>query len=205
MQIDIVLFPGFDELDAIAPYEVLNNASALGAEFQVRFVSEGGPGEIVGAHGARIHSHAAFDQRQRANLVVVPGGGWASEARSGVRAEIERGVIPERIAECYAGGASLAAVCTGTMLIAATGLMRDRAATTHHSALNDLAAAGAKLIRARVVDTGRIITSGGVTSGLDLALWLVERFAAPETAIDVGIRMEYERRGVVWRDAKLRG
>jgi transcriptional regulator GlxA family with amidase domain len=203
MQIDIVLFPGFDELDAIAPHEVLHNASALGADFQVRFVSDGGPAEIVAAHGARIHSHAALDRPECPELVIVPGGGWAGGAKAGVRAEIERGVIPARIAESYAAGASLAAVCTGAMLIAATGLMQGRAATTHHSALNDLAAAGAKLIRARVVDMGRIITSGGVTSGLDLALWLVERFASPETAIEVEVRMEYERRGVVWRETEL--
>jgi transcriptional regulator GlxA family with amidase domain len=203
MQIDIVLFPGFDELDAVAPYEVLHNASALGADFQVRFVSDGGPGEIVAAHGARIHSHAALDRPERPNLVIVPGGGWAGGARVGVRAEIERGVIPARIAEWYAGGANFAAVCTGAMLIAAAGLMRDRPATTHHSALNDLAAAGAKLVRARVVDAGRIITSGGVTSGLDLALWLIERFAAPQTATEVEARMEYERRGVVWRETEV--
>ena len=202
MQVDIVLFPGFDELDAVAPYEVLSNASAVGAGFQVRFVSDGGPSEIVAAHGVRIHSHGALDGPQRPNLVIVPGGGWAGGARAGVRGEIERGVILAQIAEWYAAGASLAAVCTGAMLLAAAGLMRDRAATTHHSALDDLAAAGAKLVRARVVDTGRVITSGGVTSGLDLALWLVERFAAPETAIAVEARMEYERRGVVWREAE---
>ena len=55
------------------------------------------------------------------------------------------------------------------------------------------------MVRARVVDAGRLITAGGVTSGLDLALWLVERFAGPAAAVSVEARLEYERRGTVWR------
>jgi len=60
---------------------------------------------------------------------------------------------------------------------------------------------GAEVYDARVVDDGDVITSAGVTSGLDLALWLVERFAGPALAHAVERRLEYERRGVVWRRA----
>jgi transcriptional regulator GlxA family with amidase domain len=95
-------------------------------------------------------------------------------------------------------GTILAAICTGSMLLAAAGLLRGRPATTHHGALEDLRTAGAEVIRARVVDDGDIVTAGGVTSGLDLALWLVERFAGPQLAVAVEQRLEYERRGTVW-------
>jgi transcriptional regulator GlxA family with amidase domain len=86
------------------------------------------------------------------------------------------------------------------MLLAAAGLLQGRPATTHHAALADLAATGARVIpAARVVDDDRTLTAGGVTSGLDLALWIVERFVSPAAAQDVERRMEYERRGTVWR------
>lgn len=86
------------------------------------------------------------------------------------------------------------------MLLATAEILRGRPAITHHSAINDLQAAGAKIVQARVVDDGDIITAGGVTSGLDLALWLVERFYGSKTAHAIEVQMEYERRGTVWRN-----
>jgi transcriptional regulator GlxA family with amidase domain len=85
------------------------------------------------------------------------------------------------------------------MLVAAAGLLSNRPAITHHGAIEDLIAKGADIVKARVVDDGDIITAGGVTSGLDLALWLLERYFNPETAHKVEIMLEYERRGTVWR------
>ena len=73
---------------------------------------------------------------------------------------------------------------------------------THHFALAELAELGADLTEARVVDDGDVLTAGGVTSGLDLALWLTERFAGASVAAAVERRLEYERRGVVWRSNK---
>ncbi|MBV9849587.1 MAG: hypothetical protein JO250_07855 [Armatimonadetes bacterium] len=67
--------------------------------------------------------------------------------------------------------------------------------------MEDLRASGTNVVQARVVDDGNILTAGGVTSGLDLALWLVERFCGPALALAVEQNLEYERRGVVWRRA----
>ncbi|MGH8671775.1 MAG: DJ-1/PfpI family protein [Burkholderiales bacterium] len=113
--------------------------------------------------------------------------------------EAERGFIPAAIADVHRSGAIIAAVCTGTMLLAAAALLRGRPAITHSRAIADLTASGARVIRARVVDDGDVVTSGGVTSGLDLALWLVERHAGSKLAHAVEQQLEYERRGVVWR------
>jgi transcriptional regulator GlxA family with amidase domain len=85
------------------------------------------------------------------------------------------------------------------MLAAYAGLATGRNVITHHAALDDLRASGANVIQARVVDDGDLISAGGVTSGLDLALWLVERFAGAEIAAKVERNLEYERRGTVWR------
>jgi transcriptional regulator GlxA family with amidase domain len=69
---------------------------------------------------------------------------------------------------------------------------------THHTALEELAAQGARVVEARVVDDGDLVTSGGVTSGIDMALWLVEREWGRKLADGVARGMEHERRGPVW-------
>jgi putative intracellular protease/amidase len=199
MRIDILLYPGADELDVVAPYEVLKNAAGCGADFAVRFVALSGPGEFVAAHGARLWAEAAIDAASRPDVLVVPGGGWSNRAPQGVRPEMERGDIPRLLARLHEAGVVLAAVCTGTLLFAAGGFLRGVPAAVHHGALDYLATTGACLVQARVVDAGTLITSGAVTSGLDMALWLVERYASPSIACAVEVMMEYERRGTVWR------
>lgn len=199
MKIDVLLFPGFDELDAIAPFEVLHNATLRGAPFDVRYVAAPSTGEIVAAHGSRLSCDAKLGSGPRPDVIVVPGGGWIDGSAAGARAEVNRGEIPAVLAEMHRAGVTIASVCTGAMLVAAAGILDGRAAITHHGAVADLEAAGAKIVRARAVDDGDIISAGGVTSGLDLALWLVERFAGAEIALAVEQQMEYERRGTVWR------
>lgn len=200
MRFDILLYGGFDELDALAPYEVLHSAAAAGAEFSVRLVTSPDMRTVTASHGSSIAPHARLDRAAPPNALVVPGGGWVGRAPVGARAEAERGEIPALLTDFHARGVILASVCTGAMLLAAAGLLRDRPVITHHSAIDDLAAAGANVVRARVVDAGSIVTAGGVTSGLDLALWLTERFASATIAAEVERRMEYERRGTVWRE-----
>jgi len=79
------------------------------------------------------------------------------------------------------------------MLLAASGLTAGRRATTHQSAIEDLRASGAEIVEDRFVDDGDLVTAGGVTSGLDLALHLVERFAGAEIAGAVAAEIEYAR------------
>lgn len=199
MRFEIVVFDGFDELDAIAPFEVLENARQAGADFEVRLVSWTGVREVTAAHGLRISVETADEYSPRPDVLIVPGGGWIARSPVGARGEAERGHIPKRIAELHAAGTTIAAVCTGGMLLAAAGLLGGRAAVTHQGAIEELRATGANVVEARVVDDGEIVTAGGVTSGLDLALWLVERFAGREIVERVEREMEYERRGEVWR------
>jgi transcriptional regulator GlxA family with amidase domain len=200
MLIQIVLFDGFDELDVVAPYEVLQMAAAHREGWRVELVTADGAEEVVAARGLRVRlSPRRLGGAERPDVVLVPGGGWVDRAPRGARAEAERGAIPAALAELHRGGAVVAAVCTGAMLLAAAGLLKGRPAVTHHGAADDLRAAGAEPVAARVVDDGDVVTAGGVTSGLDLALWLVERFAGPPAALAVERRLEYERRGTVWR------
>lgn len=196
MRAEITLFDGFDDMDALAPNEVLRRAAALGADLNVDFVTVDGAPEIISAYGVTMRTPLKLGQP---DLLVVPGGGWVGRAPQGTRAEVERGAIPAAIAAAHARGATIATVCTGAMLASAAGILRGRRATTHHSAIADLRAAGVEIVAARVVDDGEIISAGGVTSGLDLALYLVERFFGPALALRIEEMMEYERRGTVWR------
>jgi len=199
MKVQIVLFPGYDELDAIAPYEVLQNAARGGADVQTELVTLDGAEETTAGHDLRVRTTGRLDLNARPDLLLVPGGSYITRAPQGAWAEAQRGELPAAIAALHQVGTVVAAVCTGTMLLAAAGLTRGRPATTHRAALDDLRASGAEVVDARVVDDGDILTSGGVTSGLDLTLWLVERFFGPQTAWAVEQGLEYERRGVVWR------
>lgn len=199
MRIEIILFAGFDELDALGPFEVLQNAAKLGAGFEVRLVSPSGAGQLVGAHGLQVYAPAALGEGPQPEIVIVPGGGWNNHSQDGARAESTSGKIPSYLAERHRDGATIASVCTGVMIVAAAGLVRGRPAITHHVAIEDLRAAGAEIINERVVDDGDLVTAGGVTSGLELALWLVERFATRATADKVAAAMEYQRVGRVWR------
>jgi transcriptional regulator GlxA family with amidase domain len=192
MRIAVLLYPGFDELDALGPYEVLQMAaSTSGAE--VRLVSAGGPQQISASNGAVVSAQGALDDAW--DLVVVPGGGWAQ--RRGAFAEVERGELPPVLAAMHERGVIMASVCTGAMLLASAGLTAGRPAVTHHRALEDLRATGAQIVNARVVDDGDLLTCGGITSGIDLALWLIERFWGRELAEATGHRLEHVRAGEV--------
>jgi transcriptional regulator GlxA family with amidase domain len=126
-------------------------------------------------------------------VVLVPGGSWRARRPVGAWGEVQRGDWLPLLADAAARGAVMGSVCTGAMLLAHAGVIGGRRATTHHDAWEDLAATGATLVKERVVDDGDLVTAGGVTSGIDLALWLVERFVSPELADGVAGAMEYPR------------
>jgi transcriptional regulator GlxA family with amidase domain len=199
MRFQILIFDGFDELDAIAPYEVLQNAAQMKVDAVVELVTADAPKEITAAHGLRLRPSAQLDLQRRPDVLIVPGGGWIDRSATGARVEAERGVIPKMIKSLHEAGTICASVCTGGMLLASAGILKGRPATTNHGAIKDLADSGAKVINARVVDDGNVITAAGVTSGLDLGLWLVERFYGPKLAQELEVQMEYERRGTVWK------
>lgn len=199
MHIQIVLFDGFDELDALGPFEVLQNAKALGADFQVELAVLGEVREITASHGLKVRPEVALSDEAKPDLLLVPGGNWSTRDSQGTWAEAERGDLPTLVKRFHEAGVMVAGVCTGSMLVARAGIVAGRPAITHHGAIEELRKSGAEVIRARVVDDGNLLTAGGVSSGFDLALWLVERFASPIIALSVEQEMEYERRGVVWR------
>jgi transcriptional regulator GlxA family with amidase domain len=184
MKIDILLFDGFDDLDAFGPFEVL-----AGAGLDTRLVTAEPCELVISAGGARIVPHGELGDP---DLLIVPGGGWNDRSGAGSYAEARRGVVTQALEHRHAAGRRIASVCTGAMLLAEAGLLTGRPAITHHSALEDLRGFGARVIDgARVVDDGDIVTAAGVTSGLDLALHLVAEILGHDAALASAAEIEH--------------
>ncbi|MGV9659235.1 DJ-1/PfpI family protein [Streptomyces koyangensis] len=213
VHIQIVLFDGFDPLDVVAPFEVLHaGGTATGGAVSVELVSAEGPREVVsGTGGMALRATSALDPA-RPGVVLLPGAsgplgdapGEDGEPGPGsipvLLAAALRTSLPGLLAAAFADPAVVVAgVCGGSLIPAMAGLLEGRHATTHHLGLDLLDATGVRAVRARVVDDGDLVTGAGVTSGLDLALYLLEREAGPRVAHAVEELFAYERRGTVWR------
>ncbi|WP_411966710.1 DJ-1/PfpI family protein [Haloferax sp. YSSS75] len=195
MHVAILLYDGFDELDAVAPFEVFQNAGAFGADCTAEFVTLDERDFVTASHGMRVGVDSVLDpETDRPDLLVVPGGGWNSRAEQSAWTEAEKGDVPDAIATLHAAGTTVAGVCTGGMLLSRAGILSGRRAITHGSALDDLRETDAEVVAARVVDDGDVLTAGGVTSGLDLSLHVVEREFGESVAARVAREIEYERR-----------
>jgi len=186
VDVEILIYEGFDELDAVGPFEVLNPLSP-------RLVTLEPIETVTASHGLTLKPEGLLSGAP--GLLVVPGGGWAARNEErGAYAEYLRGVIPAAIGERHGRGSVIAGVCTGVMLLARAGILDGRPAVTHRVALDDLRAAGAEVrADARWVDDGDVLTAGGVTSGIDLALHLLERFAGSDAARAAERRLEHRR------------
>ncbi|MFJ9248437.1 DJ-1/PfpI family protein [Streptomyces sp. NPDC101776] len=225
MHVQIVLFDGFDPLDVVAPYEVLYaGGSASGGAVTVELVSAEGPRDVVsGTGGLTLRAIGALDPA-RAGLVLVPGAsgrvgepGEVPDIDVDSDADVEQAwqqdeFIPVLLGRTLTTGLpgllkdaldnpriTMAAVCGGSLVLAMAGLIEGRHATTHHLGLDMLEATGVHAVHARVVDDGDLVTGAGVTSGLDLGLYLLEREIGPRIAHAVEELFAHERRGTTWR------
>lgn len=211
MHAQFVLYDGFDPLDVIAPFEVLAAGSdRMAAELTVTLVSAEGPRAVTaGTRGLALTATAALDPT-KPGWVIVPGasGPIAGDPDDGIQtipvllakaAETELTPLLRNAFEHPR--VTVAAVCGGSVIMAMSGLIEGRHAVTHHLGMDLLEAAGVQPVAARVVDDGDLITAGGVTSGLDLALHILDRWYGPRIAHAVERLFEYERRGTVWRAA----
>lgn len=188
--VDVVVFDGFDELDAIGPYEVFANAADAGADLDVDLVTLGRTKSATASHGITVEAHDTLTED--VDLLIVPGGGWNDRSVTGAWSEVQAGDLPEAVRTAHESGAVVASVCTGAMILAAAGVLDGTGATTHAAAVDDLREYGAEPADARVVDAGSVLTAGGVTAGLDLAFWILEAACEEGIAEAVATQMEYE-------------
>ena len=199
LRTQVLMYDGAEELDSIGPAEVFDIARIyFDADLSVDYVTLDEPRIVPLNRGGRMAVAGRWDPA-RADLVLVPGGGYRDPSAPGTHQEIARGAIPRALAAGRDGKRVFASVCVGAMLLSAAGFLDGRPCTTHALAKEKLAAEGGVLKTARVVDDGDVLTAGGVSSGLDLALWLLEREFGPDMAVATERILEYERRGTVWR------
>jgi transcriptional regulator GlxA family with amidase domain len=155
-------------------------------------------GSVTASHGTRVGVDATLpdpDADDAPDLLIVPGGGWnARDEAASAWAEAQKGDVPRALAAHHAAGTRIASVCTGSMLLAEAGITEGRRAVTHADAIDELRESGAEVVDERVVDDGDLLSAGGVTSGLDLALHLVEGEFGKGVADRVATVIEYERR-----------
>ena len=183
----VAIWDGVEELDVVGPYEVLTawGTQASGRSIHVHTVAERDD-EVRCAHGLRLLPDRTWDDVGEIDVLVLPGGNARPQA------EDER--VLGRVRELGENGTLLTSVCTGALILAAAGLLKGRPATTHWSALESLAAYDGVEVRpdARFVDDGTVVTSAGVSAGIDMALHLVARLDSPERAKDVRRYIQYD-------------
>ena len=195
MHAEILLFDGFDELDAMGPWEVLAGLAAVRDDVTAQLVTLEGARAVAADHGAVITAQGALSARP--DVLIVPGGGWMDRTAEGAWAQAHRGELPRAIAARHAAGTTVASVCTGALLLAHAGILAGHRATTNRGALDDLRAfEGVEVLDARVVDDGDVVTAGGPACGLDLALLLLERVGGAGLAEAAAAELHYDRPAV---------
>lgn len=188
-RIGILLFDDVEELDAVGPWEVFAHWTRSYPEdgWSVCLLSRDG-GPVAAAKGMVLGAHHALASGPPLDVLVHPGGHGTrrlmrdEEHLAWTRAQ--RDQVP-----------LLASVCTGALVFAAAGLLRGRPATTYWAAFDELAATDPSIQlrrNERYVDDGDIVTSAGVSAGIDMALHLVERLAGHDRAVQVRRGIEYD-------------
>jgi transcriptional regulator GlxA family with amidase domain len=188
--IGILLFDGVEELDAVGPFEVLAAWTRSWPDDGWRTTTVGltGAGPVRGANGLVVTPEVSLDGAGPIDLLVYPGG-------RGTRALMVDEPHLEWLRRHAADATVTTSVCTGSLVLASAGLLRNRPATTHHASLEHLAEIDGTIdVRpeARYVDDGDIVTSAGVSAGIDMALHLVARLAGDERARQVRRYIQYD-------------
>lgn len=188
MKTAFVIFDRMTALDFIGVYDPLTRLKSMqiisSFEWDVCAVAEG----VVDDKGMSFTPSVVAEPLNKYDLVVVPGG-FGTRALQNDKAFVDwlRTSEPVKMK---------ASVCTGALLLGAAGFLKGKRATTHPSAFEELKPYCSQVVDGRVVDEGAIITARGVTSAIDLGLYLVERLAGAEARTRVAKQMDYP---YVWR------
>lgn len=184
--VGFALFPGAEEMDVVGPFEALALARDYG-ERDLRLLTIAESAEPVSLRGGlRVVPDRTFEDVSELDVIVVPGG-------PGTRDEAAY-TEPVAWLDGRVAAPLTTSVCTGSFLLGRAGILDGRAATTHHSRFNEFREEFPTVdlrVDERVVEDGSVITAGGVTSGIDLGLHLIDRFFGSELRDRVAEVMEY--------------
>ena len=181
MEIAVLLFDRITALDAIGPCEVLGRLPGATLRFVGR---QRGPVRADNG-GLELVVQASLDEVPRPDIVLVPGG-------FGTRALESDATVLDWLRQAHAHTTWTTSVCTGSVVLAAAGILDGLPATTHWSQRDALAAHGAKPVAERVVETGKVVTAAGVSAGIDMALHLAARIGGDAVAQAIQLGIEYD-------------
>jgi putative intracellular protease/amidase len=181
MQIAFLLFDELTALDAVGPYDVLNripgSETVFVAEQPGQFETEAGTLSLVASHALR--------DVPRPDILVIPGG-------DGTRRLLTREPVLDWVRDVHRTSSWTTSVCTGSLVLAAAGILDGLPATTHWMARDELAALGAVPMPDRIVEQGKIMTAAGVSAGIDMALTLTQRIHGDSLAEAIQLGIEYD-------------
>jgi transcriptional regulator GlxA family with amidase domain len=183
MNVAIPVFDGLTALDAVGPYEVLSRLPGAKVSF---IAAEAGPVRTETGM-LTILPEALLGESLDPEVVVVPGG-------RGTRRLMGEDSFLAWLRLVHETSLWTTSVCTGSLLLAAAGLLEGLEATTHWLALEELSRFGARPVGRRVVEQGKVMTAAGVSAGIDMALTLAARLAGEETAKAIQLGIEYDPR-----------
>jgi len=181
MDVAIPIFDRITALDAVGPYEVLSRLPGA----TVRFIAER-PGPYRTDNGQlALMADASLDDVPAPEIVLVPGG-------FGTRELLGNSAFLDWVHAAHATSHWTTSVCTGSLVLAAAGVLDGVEATTHWASMQLLGELGAVPVERRVVEVGKVITAAGVSAGIDMALLLAARLAGDRVAQAIQLSIEYD-------------
>lgn len=181
MRIAILIFDKLTALDAVGPYEVLSRLPGAELEFVAK---EAGP-RRTDTGALALTADRALADLEPPDILLIPGG-------EGNRPLLEDAEVLDWIRTAHASTTWTTSVCTGSLVLAAAGILDGVRATTHWAYRDALAELGAEVVTDRVVVDGKVVTAAGVSSGIDMALTLAGEIAGPEVAQAIQLGIEYD-------------
>jgi cyclohexyl-isocyanide hydratase len=183
--VGIVVFDDVEELDFTGPLEVFGSAAKLDHDSFRVFTVGVGKKNVKGVNGLQAVADYTLDTCPRVDILVVPGG-------RGTRRLMHDSGLLRFVQEASKTGELVTSVCTGALILASAGLLEGKKATTHHSALEELAKfPKVEVVKRRYVRQGKVITAAGISAGIDMALFVVRSLHGPGLARDAQADMEY--------------
>jgi putative intracellular protease/amidase len=181
VKIAIPIFDGFTALDAVGPYEVLSRLPGA----QVSFIAAQAGPKRADSGMLSLVAPGTLQELAHPDVVLVPGG-------PGVRDLLHDRELLDWLAVADERSTWTASVCTGSLLLAAAGLLDGRRATGHWLEMDTLRELGALPVCQRVVREGKLLTSAGVSAGIDMALTLAAQIAGEQVAMAIQLAIEYD-------------
>lgn len=184
INIGIMLFPQVEELDFVGPFEVVSYINKIRPNSTNVILLAETDDPVTAANGMKIIPQTTLAECPALDILIIPGGkGRLTAMKNKVLLDFIRQRAPE---VTY-----VASVCTGAFFLAEAGLLTGKKATTYHTAYAELAAYGVEVLPAKVVREEKIITSGGVSSGLELGFYLLRELFGLPIAQEVAKKIEY--------------